>query len=133
MSRPILIIEDEQSIRDSLADLFDIAATQVTAVATLEEARAALAARPFDLIISDIRLGGKRDGGLQVMAASGLLSPEATVIALTAYPDDEVRLATLRLGATYFLEKPADLEVIASIAAKHGIASTIHPEPAGTA
>ncbi len=132
MSRPILIIEDEQSIRDSLADLFDVAATQVTAVASLDEARTALAVRPYDLIISDIRLGGKRDGGLQVMAASGLLSPEATVIALTAYPDEEVRLATLRLGATYFLEKPADLEVIASIAARHGIASSIHPEPAGT-
>ncbi|MBL8982595.1 MAG: response regulator, partial [Gemmatimonadetes bacterium] len=88
MTRPILIIEDEQSIRDSLADLFDVAATAVTAVGTLDEAKAALAAKPFDLIISDIRLGGKRDGGLQVMAASGLLSPDATVIALTAYPDE---------------------------------------------
>lgn len=133
MPRPILIIEDEQSIRDSLADLFDVAATAVTAVGTLDEAKSALAAKPFDLIISDIRLGGKRDGGLQVMAASGLLSPDATVIALTAYPDEEVRLATLRLGATYFLEKPADLEVVAGIAAKHGVASTIHPEPVATA
>ena len=133
MTRPILIIEDEPSIRESLADLFDVPATQVTAVATLEEAQAALAARPFDLIISDIRLGGKRDGGLQVMAASGLLSPEATVIALTAFPDEEVRLATLRLGATYFLEKPADLSVIAGIAAKHGVASTIHPAPVAVA
>lgn len=133
MTRTILIIEDESSIRDSLTDLFEVAATAVTAVGTLEEAKAALAARPFDLIISDIRLGGRRDGGLQVMAASGLLSPEATVIALTAFPDEEVRLATLRLGATYFLEKPADLEVIASIAARHGVASAIHPEPAPTA
>jgi CheY-like chemotaxis protein len=40
----------------------------------------------YDLIVTDIRLGGKRDGGLQVMAASGLLSPDATVIVLTAYP-----------------------------------------------
>lgn len=129
MPRPILIIEDEQSIRDSLTDLFDVTATTVTAVGTLDEAQSALALHPFDLIISDIRLGGKRDGGLQVMAASGLLSPDATVIALTAFPDEEVRLATLRLGATYFLEKPADLVVIAGIAAKHGVASTIHPTP----
>lgn len=128
MPRPVLIIEDEQSIRESLADLFDVAATAVTAVATLEDARSALAGQPFDLILSDIRLGGKRDGGLQVMAAAGLLSPEATVIALTAFPDQDNRLASLRLGATYFLEKPADLETIASIAARHGIASTIHPD-----
>lgn len=130
MPRPILIIEDEQSIRESLVDLFDVAATTVTAVATLEEAKTALAARPYDLILSDIRLGGKRDGGLQVMAAAGLLSPEATVIALTAFPDQGNRLASLRLGATYFLEKPADLETIASIAAKHGVASSIYPDPA---
>ncbi len=129
MPRPILIIEDEQSIRESLADLFDVALTSVTAVATLEDAKTALAAKPYDLILSDIRLGGKRDGGLQVMAAAGLLSPEATVIALTAFPDQDNRLASLRLGATYFLEKPADLETIASIAAKHGVASTIYPNP----
>ncbi|MBC7897724.1 MAG: response regulator [Cytophagaceae bacterium] len=129
MPRPILIIEDEQSIRDALADLFDVAATAVTAVATLDDAKAALAARPYDLILSDIRLGGKRDGGLQVMAAAGLLSPEATVIALTAFPDQDNRLASLRLGATYFLEKPVDLETIASVAAKHGIASSLYPDP----
>jgi DNA-binding NtrC family response regulator len=129
MPRPILIIEDEQTIRESLADLFDVPSTSVTSVATLEDAKVALAAKPYDLILSDIRLGGKRDGGLQVMAAAGLLSPEATVIALTAFPDQDNRLASLRLGATYFLEKPADLETIASIAAKHGVASTIHPNP----
>lgn len=133
MSRPILIIEDEQSIRDALADLFDISGTSVTAVATLDEAKAALASRPFDLILSDIRLGGKRDGGLQVMAAAGLLSPEATVIALTAFPDQDNRLASLRLGATYFLEKPVDLETIASIAARHGVASSIYPTPVAPA
>jgi two-component system response regulator PilR (NtrC family) len=129
MPRPILIIEDEQSIRDALADLFDVSATAVTAVGTLDEAKTALAARPYDLILSDIRLGGKRDGGLQVMAAAGLLSPEATVIALTAFPDQDNRLASLRLGATYFLEKPVDLETIASVAARHGIASSLYPDP----
>ena len=126
MPRPILIIEDEQSIRDALADLFDVPATTVTAVATLDDAKAALAARPYDLILSDIRLGGKRDGGLQVMAAAGLLSPEATVIALTAFPDQDNRLASLRLGATYFLEKPVDLETIAAGAAKR--ASRLKPK-----
>lgn len=134
MPRPILIIEDEESIREALADLFEVPDAAITAVATLEDAKAALAARPYDLIITDIRLGGKRDGGLQVMAAAGLLSPQATVIALTAFPDQDNRLASLRLGATYFLEKPADLQTIASIAAQHGVASSIYRDaqvPAG--
>lgn len=123
----VLIVEDEQSIRDTLAELFEVEGTHVTSVATLDEAKKALAVEPYQLIISDIRLGGKRDGGLQVMAAAGLLSPEAVVLALTAFPDQDNRLASLRLGATYFLEKPVDLETIASVAAKHGVPSSLFP------
>lgn len=130
MSSSILIVEDESSIREALADLFDVAGTSVTAVDSLDAAKAALGVSAFDLIISDIRLGPKHDGGLQVMGAAGLLSPSATVIALTAYPEQDNRLASLRLGATYFLEKPVDLETIAKLAAKHNVASSIFP--AGT-
>ncbi len=125
----VLIVEDEQSIRDTLAELFEVEGTTVTAVATLDEATRALAAEPFHLIVSDIRLGGKRDAGLQVMAAAGLLSPEAVVLALTAFPDQDNKLASFRLGATYFLEKPSDLEAIASIAAKHSVPSSLFPKP----
>ncbi len=94
---------------------------------SLDDARAALARREFDLIVTDLRLGGKRDGGLQVMAASGLLSPDATVIVLTAYPDPDNRHASLRLGATHFLEKPVDLGTIAALAAQAGVSSALIP------
>jgi len=132
MSHPVLIIEDEQSIRESLLELFSVEGSDITAVAMLDEAKAALASTPYKLILTDIRLGGKRDGGLQVMAAAGLLSPDATVIVLTAFPDQDNRLASLRLGATYFLEKPVDLQTIADLAAKHGIPSSVHPTPTPT-
>jgi DNA-binding NtrC family response regulator len=128
-NRSVLIVEDEQSIRDILIELFEIDGTETTAVGTLPAARAALARSTFDLIVTDLRLGGKRDGGLQVMAAAGLLSPDATVIVLTAYPDDDNWHASLRLGATYFLEKPADLTTIAARAAQHGVATAVFPGP----
>ena len=127
--RTVLLVEDEQSIRDILAELFDTVGTATTSAATLEEAKTALAAQEFDLVVTDLRLGGKRDGGLQVMAASGLLSPEATVIVLTAYPDEDNRHASLRLGATHFLEKPVDLHVLASLAADVGVATAMLPAP----
>ena len=125
----VLIVEDEQSIRDTLAELFEVEGTRVTAVETLDEAKKALAVQPYQFILSDIRLGGKRDGGLQVMAAAGLLSPEAVLLVLTAFPDQDNRLASLRLGATYFLEKPVDLETIAMVAARHGVPSSLFPKP----
>jgi len=129
VTRTVLIVEDEQGIRDILAELFDTEGTVVTTAGTLEEARGALAAAEFDLIVTDLRLGGRRDGGLQVMAAAGLLAPDATVIVLTAYPDDDNRHASLRLGATHFLEKPVDLQTIAALAADAGVATAMRPGP----
>ena len=125
MPKSILIVEDEDTIRDALVELFDGADATVSSAATLPEALRLLARQPFDLIITDIRLAGKADGGLQVMGAAGMLSPDAVVIALTAYPDDGNRFASNRLGATYFIAKPADLSHIASLAARHGIPTGI--------
>ena len=128
--RRILIVEDEQCIRDVLAELYDVAGNAVQAVESLPAAQAALYAGAFDFIVTDLRLGGKRDGGLQVMAAAGLLSPEATVVVLTAYPDADNRHASLRLGATHFLEKPVDLSTIAAVAEQQGVVTALTP-PSG--
>lgn len=123
----VLIVEDEQCIRDVLEELFDVDGSRVITAATLPEALAALRSRTFDLIVTDIRLGGNRDGGLQVMASAGLLAGDAPVIVLTAFPDDDNRHASTRLGATHFLEKPVDLAIIASLAAQHGVPSAVIP------
>ena len=128
----VLIVEDEQSIRDVLVELFDVDGTRVESAATLAEAKEVLACGSFDLIVTDIRLGGNRDGGLQVMAAAGVLSPDATVIALTAYPDESNRHASIRLGATHFLEKPVALETLAELATRVGVPTAISPMRAST-
>ena len=120
-SPSVLIVEDEVCIRDVLVELFEVSGTVVRSAATLERAKAMLALRSYDLIVTDIRLGGQRNGGLQVMAAAGVLSPDATVIALTAFPDEDNRHASLRLGATHFLEKPVSLDRIAELAAGAGV------------
>ena len=121
----VLIVEDELSIRDSLCDLFEVPGVVVTAAGDTEGALAALRGAAFDLIVTDLRLGPKLDGGLQVMAAAAMLSPDAPVVALTAYPQQRNRLAADRLGATHFLEKPVDLVTIARIAERHGVPSAL--------
>lgn len=120
-SKAVLIIEDEQSIRDVLVELFEVEGNSVTAAELLPEALEKLRTNRYDLIVTDLRLGGKRDGGLQVMAVAGMLSPEAMVLVLTAYPDDSNRQASFRLGALHFLEKPVDLAVIAQHASQVGV------------
>ena len=128
MPHRVLIIEDEISIRESLVDLFASDDVAVVAAATLAEAKAALFSQlPLDLIITDLRLGGNRDGGLQVLAAAGLVYPNTPVIVLTAFPDDDNRHASERLNATVFLEKPVDLAVISRLARDHGVSSALSP------
>ncbi|MBY0488798.1 MAG: response regulator [Gemmatimonadaceae bacterium] len=120
-TKSVLVVEDEQSIRDVLVELFETEGNVVTAAELLPEALDRLRSQRFDLIVTDLRLGGKRDGGLQVMALAGMLSPDATVLVLTAYPDDSNRQASFRLGALHFLEKPVDLAVIAQHANACGV------------
>lgn len=133
MTKRVLIVEDEISIRESLVDLFTSDEVTVVAAATLAEAKQALFAQlPIDLIVTDLRLGGNRDGGLQVLAAAGLVHQATPVIVLTAYPDDDNRHASERLSATYFLEKPVDLSVISRLARDHGVSSALSPSDGAT-
>lgn len=123
----VLIVEDEHSIRSVLVELFEVPGTFVASAETLGEAKSALARWSYDLIVTDIRLGGQRDGGLQVLAAAGLLSPDALLVVLTAFPDDDTRHAAERLGAAHFLEKPVMLEAIADLAGRAGVPTAMTP------
>jgi DNA-binding NtrC family response regulator len=125
--RAVLLVEDEPCIRDVLVELFETNGVRVSAAGTLDDAKRLLALHCYDLIVTDIRLAGRRDGGLQVIASAGLLSPEATIMALTAFPDEDTRGASMRLGATYFLEKPVTLERIAELAARAGVPTAMLP------
>lgn len=126
-TRNVLVVEDEESIRDALVELFDVEGNVVSAAEALPAALDILRSQPFDLIVTDLRLGGKRDGGLQVLALAGMLSPTAVALVLTAYPDDSNRQASYRLGALHFLEKPVDLATIAQHAAAGGIRTALSP------
>lgn len=125
----VLIVEDEQGIRDILVELFEVPGTTVRAAGTVGEAQTALAGRCYDLIVTDLRLAGRRDGGLQVTAAAGLLSPDARVIVLTAFPDADHERAAHRLGAQHFLEKPVDIGIIADLAARYGVPTALGARP----
>ena len=127
--KSVLLVEDEQSIRESLVELFESDGVDVATATTLAEAQQQLRDRTVDLVITDLQLGTRRDGGLQVTGAAGMLASEVVVVVLTAYPDDSNRLAARRLGAMHFLEKPVDLEIIARIAAGHGIPTALSPDP----
>jgi two-component system nitrogen regulation response regulator NtrX len=104
----ILIVDDEQSIRDSLTGiLLDEGFTPLTA-ATGEEALARLRDEKPDLILLDIWMPGM--DGLETLARIRDFHPEQLVLMMSGHGNIETAVRATKLGAHDFIEKPLSLE-----------------------
>lgn len=109
----VLVVEDEGDIREPLVRYLTRNQFRVTAVASAEAARRALADGPCDLLLVDIMLPGEDGFSLtrQVLATTDI--PVMLVTARTEMAD---RLAGLELGADDYICKPFDArELVARI------------------
>ncbi len=112
----ILIVDDEQSLREVLELLFMRAGHTVDTAATLAEARSALAAHPVDLVVSDFRIGP--DSGLDVLKSARGLSSPPEVIIITAYGTPASAVEAMRQGAYDYISKPFDNDELLLLAAR---------------
>jgi DNA-binding response OmpR family regulator len=99
----ILLVDDERSIRDPLAQYLARSGVRVTKAKDVAEARQALAAYAVDLILLDIMMPGEDGLALcaQVRATSGI-----PVILLTARAEETDRIVGLEIGADDYVTKP---------------------------
>jgi two-component system response regulator PilR (NtrC family) len=106
----ILLVDDERSVREVLAIYLRRAGHQVEAAANVTEARAALAAREFDVVITDLRMP---DGtGLDVLAESKARRAGTEVVVATAYATAETAIAAMKAGAYDYLLKPFKVDEV---------------------
>jgi len=111
MSGFILVVDDEQQVRDILRRKMEQCGYRVGEAANGKEAIDKLNADEFDLVISDIMMP-ERDG-LEVIMHLRKTQPEVKVIAISA-PGNEVFLNSAKaLGAHRVFQKPFSLEEIA--------------------
>ena len=106
----ILIIDDEASLRQTLARILQRIGLEVTTAASGKEGLALLSQQHFDLIYLDIRMPDM--SGLEVLKVIHSQSPEISTILFTAQPDLSSALEALRNGATDYLLKPLKPETI---------------------
>ena len=100
----ILIVDDEANMRRILAAILQEAGHDVTAAATVADARGALASASLDLVITDQKLP---DGdGLTVIRVCAETDATLPVIMLTAYATVELAVEAMRQGAFDFIPKP---------------------------
>lgn len=104
MQGKILVVDDEQTARDSLADILQLEGCQVNKAANGEQALDALRRELYDLILLDLKMPGM--DGLDVLRQAALMAPETQIILLTAHGSLESAIEALRFGAHDYLLKP---------------------------
>ena len=100
----VLIIDDEATLRQTLARVLQRAGFEVTTAASAEEGLAALAAAHVDLVYMDIRMPGMN--GLEALKLIRSGHPGLPVVLFTAQPDLSSAVNAVRYGATDYLLKP---------------------------
>jgi len=102
----LLIIDDEWQIRSLLVDLLGTA-YRCSEAASAEEALTALSHEEFDLVISDIDMGGM--SGLELVPRVHSLAPDTVVVMISGNQDIEFAIKALRVGAFDYITKPIDI------------------------
>jgi two-component system, OmpR family, alkaline phosphatase synthesis response regulator PhoP len=106
----ILVIDDEASLRKTMARILQQAGFQVTTAEDAEQGLAFLKTSTFDLILTDLRMPGIH--GLDALKLITANYPSLPVILFTAQPDVNSAVEALRHGATDYLLKPLKPEVL---------------------
>jgi DNA-binding NtrC family response regulator len=106
----ILLIDDEPSIRLSVADALRSAGHQVTVASDGGEGLSIATSRVFDVVITDIRL--PKVDGLTIFRRVRAESPDTDVMLITAYGTVADAVGALKEGAFDYLLKPFDTDEI---------------------
>jgi two-component system response regulator PilR (NtrC family) len=103
----VLVVDDEQSLRQLLELFFRKEGFEVDTASSLAEAEKAIESKAYDLVLTDLRMA-KADDGLNVLRAAVRKNPWTQVVVLTAYGTVETAKEAMKLGAYDYLAKPFD-------------------------
>src|ERR671931_2591127 len=104
----VLVVDDEQSMRELLAIMLKQVGYAVTLAEGGEAAVQALKSDAFDLVITDLRM--RKVDGLAVLRAAKEHSPRTVVLVVTAFASTETAVEAMKLGAYDYVTKPFKLD-----------------------
>jgi len=109
-SKLIAIIDDDESICDSLRDLFESAGLVARCFGSAEEFFGSDLHSRAACVIADIRM--PKMSGLELQARLKEEESDIPIIFITAYGDGKMRIRAMREGAVEFLSKPFDRQLL---------------------
>jgi len=122
----ILIVDDDEVYRNRLARAFVDRGYDVRVAQDYDTAVAAAQSESPELAVVDLKMPGK--SGLELVKALAEIDPATKTVVLTGYGSIATAIDAVRLGATYYLSKPADADDIIGAFAR-GEAPPLDPPP----
>jgi two-component system response regulator HydG len=110
MNDPILLVEDDASVRTTIVTFLELEGFSVEAVSNTRDALIRLGNREYPLVISDIYVDDRT--GLDILTASRKKDPSCPVILMSARGSMETVMAATRNGAFDYLAKPFELDTL---------------------
>jgi len=104
----LLIVEDDESMLDTLRDVFREAGENVISVPTGAAALKEFSRNQPDLVLLDIRLPDAN--GLTLLKKMKKTAPDLLVVIMTAYPQVQTAIQAMKAGAYDYINKPFDLD-----------------------
>jgi two-component system response regulator RegA len=124
----LLIVEDDDSLRERLTRALGQRGFDVRAAATAERAEQLAREDPPELVLLDLRIGA--DNGLSLIATLKDIDAATRIVVLTGYGSVATAVEALRRGAIHYLTKPADAdEIVAAFATGSGDAAPPSASP----
>jgi len=113
----ILVVEDERSMRDLLGLMLRKEGYDVETVESADLAKDLMTGSGhFDLVVSDISMPGM--SGLEFLRHCKQVSRETAVILMTAYGSKQTAIDALNAGASFYVEKPFDIDEMKAVVRK---------------
>jgi len=111
-----LLVDDNERLRERLAVALRTRGYEVQTAASADEAITQLQRTPADYAVIDLRMPGR--SGLELVQALHQTHPSLQALILTGYGSIATAVEAIRLGATNYLAKPADADMILAAFAK---------------
>jgi len=112
----ILIVDDEDGVRQALASALESASYSVEQASTADAAIPMLTAKSYSLILSDLLMPGSN--GFTLLEYARRNHPQVPVVMVTGVHDISVALEAIRMGAYDYLLKPFQREQLLAVVAR---------------
>ncbi len=116
-SAAVLVVEDDISLREALCDTLQMAGFVVKAVANGQAALKLVESEKFSMVVSDVNM--QPMGGHELLQQLRAKCPSLPIVLMTAYGSVEKAVEAMRDGASDYLVKPFEAEVLINMVSRY--------------